>query len=198
MLRMYQRGDTIIEVLLAVTVFSLVSVGTMMVMNQGTSSAQRALEITLVKEQIDSQAEALRAAQQAYAVDKTSDEGSTWTQITNINSGNGTGSVPPASGNQCPDNYSGTSVFAMNGRTAGIIQGAQLLGAGATNAPPYSQVTYNNDDSAQNVYGLWIESGKSSGAPLAYDFTIHACWYSVGTNKPMELQTVVRLYDPAS
>ena len=48
-----QRGDTIIEVLLAVTVFSLVAIGAMMVMNQGTNSAQRSLEVTLVKQQIE-------------------------------------------------------------------------------------------------------------------------------------------------
>lgn len=64
--RRSERGDTIIEVLLAFTVFSLVSVGAMAIMNQGTNAAERSLEVTLVKEQIDAQAEALRAAQQAY------------------------------------------------------------------------------------------------------------------------------------
>ena len=60
-----QRGDTIIEVLLAFSIFSLLSVGAMTVMGQGTNASQRALEITLVRQQIDAQAEALRAAHQA-------------------------------------------------------------------------------------------------------------------------------------
>jgi len=43
------RGDTLIEVLLAVTIFSMLAVGVITVMNQGTHAAQRALEITLVR-----------------------------------------------------------------------------------------------------------------------------------------------------
>lgn len=61
-----QRGDTIVEVILAVTIFSLVAVGGMAVMNQGTAAAQRALEIGLVRAQIDAQADALRYAHNAY------------------------------------------------------------------------------------------------------------------------------------
>ena len=59
-----ERGDTIIEVLLAITVFSLVAVGAMTIMSQGTNTTQRSLEMSLVKQQIDAQAEALRAAYQ--------------------------------------------------------------------------------------------------------------------------------------
>lgn len=63
---MKQRGDTIIEVLLAVTVFSLVAVGGMAIMNQGAAMAQRSLEIGLVRQQIDAQADALRYIHNAY------------------------------------------------------------------------------------------------------------------------------------
>ena len=60
------RGDTLIEVLFAVTVFSLVAVGGISIMNQGTAAAQRSLEITLVRQQIDSQAETLRFLNASY------------------------------------------------------------------------------------------------------------------------------------
>ena len=62
-----QRGDTIIEVLLAITVFSLVGVGAVTIMNQGVNTTQRALEITQVRQEIDSQVDALQAAHQAYS-----------------------------------------------------------------------------------------------------------------------------------
>ena len=55
-----QRGDTLIEVLFAVSIFSAIVVGTIIIMNQGISSAQNALEINLVRNQIDTQAELLR------------------------------------------------------------------------------------------------------------------------------------------
>src|SRR5690606_19514648 len=58
-------GDTLIEVLLAVTIFSMVSDMSVAVMNRSSATAQRSLEVTLVKQQIDSQAEELRAAQHA-------------------------------------------------------------------------------------------------------------------------------------
>ena len=57
---MRNRGDTIIEVLLAVTIFSLVAVGSMVLMNRGVAMAQQSLETTLVRQQIDAQAEMLR------------------------------------------------------------------------------------------------------------------------------------------
>lgn len=60
------RGDTIVEVLFAVTIFSMVAVGGLALMNQGAAMAQRSLEIGLVREQMDSQAEALRYAHDAY------------------------------------------------------------------------------------------------------------------------------------
>ena len=66
MIRRGERGDTIIEVVFAVTVFSLVAVGGITIMNQGTATAQRSLEIGLVREQIDSQADALRYIHGAY------------------------------------------------------------------------------------------------------------------------------------
>src|SRR5687767_10750024 len=64
--RRAERGDTIIEVLFAVTVFAMVAVGSLSIMNQGTGSAQRSLEVTLVRAQIDAQAEAIRFIHQAY------------------------------------------------------------------------------------------------------------------------------------
>lgn len=65
---MRQRGDTIIEVIIAVTVFSLVAVGGITLMNQGAAMAQRSLEIGLVRDQIDAQADILRYLHSAHIV----------------------------------------------------------------------------------------------------------------------------------
>ena len=64
--RQRQSGDTIIEVILAISIFSLVAVAGLSVMNKGNASAQRSLEITLVRNQIDAQAEILRFWNAAY------------------------------------------------------------------------------------------------------------------------------------
>lgn len=65
-----KRGDTLIEVMLAVGIFSMVAVAVVAVMSGGTSSAQTALETTLAREEIDAQAEALRFIHSAYIADK--------------------------------------------------------------------------------------------------------------------------------
>lgn len=63
---MGQRGDTIVEVIFAFTIFSLVAVGGLALMNRGATIAQQSLEISLVRDQMDSQADALRYAHDAY------------------------------------------------------------------------------------------------------------------------------------
>ena len=61
----HERGDTIIEVMFAFVLFSMVIVGAFMIMNQGMALAQRSLEVTQVRQQIDSQVLLIRTAQQA-------------------------------------------------------------------------------------------------------------------------------------
>lgn len=68
----HRTGDTLIEVTLAVGIFSMVAIGIVAVMSGGTSSSQTALETTLAREEIDTQAEALRFIQSAYIADKDS------------------------------------------------------------------------------------------------------------------------------
>ena len=55
-----KKGDTLVEVTLAVGIFSMVAISIVSVINGSTSSAQTALEATLTREEIDAQAEALR------------------------------------------------------------------------------------------------------------------------------------------
>ena len=69
---MTKKGDTLIEVTLAIGIFSMIAIGVAAVMSSGTSGAQTALETTLTREEIDTQAEALRFIQTAYTIDKNS------------------------------------------------------------------------------------------------------------------------------
>ena len=66
----YKKGDTLIEVTLAIGVFSMIAIAVVSVMNSGTSGAQSSLETTLAREEIDAQAEALRFIQASYISDK--------------------------------------------------------------------------------------------------------------------------------
>lgn len=193
----HQRGDTIIEVLLAVTIFSLVAVGAMVIMNQGTNAAQRALEITQVRQQIDAQAEALRAAQQAFTVASNPDDPDlTWNQIADPTpTAHFDGSSSPTG---CPesetDDVSGS--FVMDTRNATKASTGWFNSINADDAPPYAKVDYT---AGTKAYGLWIERTFENGgdAPDAYNFTVRACWYGAGLSKPLLIDTLVRLYDPS-
>ncbi len=63
---MVRKGDTLIEVTLAVGIFSMVAVSVVTVLGNDTSDAQTALETTLAREEINTQAEALRFIQSSY------------------------------------------------------------------------------------------------------------------------------------
>lgn len=198
-----QRGDTIIEVLLAFTVFALVSVGALSIMNQGTNSAQRSLEAALVKQQIDAQAEALRAAHKAHGVKLATKDATTsaWEGVI----ASADSSTLAVTGATCPAFSGSNNIFIMNGRT-GVRHDAvpTSMASNDPNLPPYSRVVYRDPPDStvvEGAFGLWIEkqtrTAPVSGIPAAYDFTIKACWYGPGQTAPMQLQTVVRLHDYA-
>lgn len=187
MLGKFSRGDTIIEVMLAITIFSLVAMGTITIMNQGTNSAERALEVTQVKQQINSQAEALRAAQQAHLINPKS--GDAWNAVLALQDQ----PLLSVDGSKCPV-FSGKSVFVMNGHDGTYVPAQYMKTSDDTNAPPYARVIYDGNN-VQNTYGLWIEKSTQSGSPGYFDFRVRACWYGPGLSRPMTLETVVRLYD---
>lgn len=67
---MVKKGDTLVEVTLAIGIFSLVAISIAAVMTSSMGGAQTALETTLAREEIDTQADALRYLQSAYAANK--------------------------------------------------------------------------------------------------------------------------------
>lgn len=203
-----ERGDTIIEVLFAVTVFSLVAVGTLTIMNQGTGIAQRALEVTLVRQQIDAQAEAIRYIHQAYVtsfqVGSPAPTGTAaeWVKMTSKTTGKGANQASEfgqVAGTSCPATVPGERPFILNARKATVVGTAPLMVAPAgTSSPPFAQVQYNPDSSVARAYGIWIEAIPSTTANATgfVDFHIRACWESLGSSAPVTLGTIVRLYEP--
>ena len=68
-----KHGDTIIEVMMALAVFAVLSIITINLMNSGINNAQRTLEYTMARNEIDSQAEALRYIHQSYVAERQLD-----------------------------------------------------------------------------------------------------------------------------
>ena len=85
---MIKKGDTLIEVTLAVGIFSMIAIAIVAVMSNGVANAQTALEATLTREEIDTQAEALRFIHASHisSVNESSEDrkyAELWDTITN-------------------------------------------------------------------------------------------------------------------
>ncbi len=207
--RSLTRGDTLIEVLFAVTVFSLVVVLSLSLMNQGTSASIRALQISLVRQEIDSQAETLRFLNSAYVeafhagyapTSETTPAAEYYRMIENIT----TADISPFGGDKvtCPEAPNGS--FLLNTRTAKFRSFSGNPGLKQP-AEAFSQTVYNGDTLTAGQ-GVWIEAVRSTQKPAASnqsntrytDFHIRACWDAPGAGAPMNLGTIVRLYEPVN
>ena len=190
-MRKLNRGDTLVEVLLGVTIFSLVAVIALETMNRGMAIAQYSLETTLVRQQVDAQAEMLR-----YAHDMKND---TWKKLVDNNSVS-VSAVNDNEGNlgveKCPDDFS-TKEFAL-AATPSLASKISIL----NNPGDYKAAeTYARVDSdTKKTYGISVRLVKPSTTTGSrdsnkYDAYIKACWMPVGSKMPATIGTIVRLYD---
>lgn len=209
--RLNQRGDTIIEVMVAFAVFAMLAIGAMTIMNRGVSSAQQSLEMTLVRQQMDGQAEALRYLHQAYVADSeasgpsavfrdgimapdTSNPGEYVYMVDNASQFGGT----EGCSTEVPGHGFMVDTTHIDTVGSAIISGSSLHNMDDSTAPAFPQLT------SSDAYGMWVEAVKSesvvpSSAGTTYiDFHIRACWYSPTGEQPITLGTIVRLYVPAA
>ena len=198
------RGDTLIEVMFAVAVFALIAVTSLALMNQGMATSRRAVEITTVRAQIDAQAETLRFLQTAYVneyypgltynlTDATSTPAEEYYRI--VQRVDSTGSASKFGSRPCDSPPSNS--FVLNARTA-RVQTNYAFFKKPTNATA-AQVIY--DPATNNLTesnGIWVEGVRAArtGNSGYIDFHIRGCWDAAGVKTPMNLGTIVRLYEP--
>jgi hypothetical protein len=209
--------------LFAISIFSLIAVGGISIMNKGNAVTQRALEITLVRQQIDSQAEILRFLNSSYI--KAFDSGASidsygapdntalppitakpaywWASMTKEASSSGYLEILEASDFSLPSSICPAFIdnsFIFNTKTTELVK---LTTSNFLQPSSFSQLRFDiDDDSFVSSDGLWIEAVRSDDgvgdeSGLGYiDFHIRACWPSVGQEVPMTIGTIVRLYEP--
>ena len=205
--RTAQRGDTLIEVLFALTVFSLIVVASMSLMNQGTATSQRALEISLASQAVDNQAEALRYLHDAYvtnyqagyaSTDGLTVPGAQGQFYTIVHTIDATRRQATAFGGGASCPLIPDDAFVINTRSATVRSGSALFSEAST----YPQLVFQTPTSniLTRSEGLWIEGVRStsggSGTPGYIDFHIRACWNAPGLSVPSTVGTIVRLYEP--
>jgi type II secretory pathway pseudopilin PulG len=198
--RLFLKGDTLVEVLFAVTVFSMVAVGGLAIMNQGTAAAQRSLEISLVRSEIDAQAEALRFLNAAYiagyqpgvaSYDLSTPTGQ-WSRLQQAVRSADFAKFSDSTVCEAP-----SGSFIIDTRRAQVVRQVDGLFA---HPQTFSQLRYKSSEytELESVDGIWIEaisSPDSSGSGYI-DFHIRACWDALGQSVPATLGTIVRLHEP--
>lgn len=204
-----KRGDTIVEVIFGFAIFGFVAISVITLMNNGLARGQLALETTLVRNQMDSQAEALRLIHQSALLAKStkSTQGNVmynnWQLIKSKNNPN----LKPLSlvidKNSCMD----ITKFNQNAFAIDVRSNFLNVLTNLTNAKTYSRLIYGdlNDNNVisksknlLSVQGVWIDVKKinpGSGEKAYYDFYIRSCWSGPSSKVPTTLETIVRLYD---
>jgi len=167
-MRKFNRGDTLVEVLLGVTIFSLVAVIALETMNRGMAIAQYSLETTLVRQQVDAQAEMLR-----YAHDMKND---TWKKLVDNNS------VKEFALAATPSLASKISIL----NNPGDYKAAET----------YARVD-SDTKKTYGISVRLVKPSTATGSRDSnkYDAYIKACWMPVGSKMPATIGTIVRLYD---
>lgn len=199
------KGDTLVEVMVAVTIFSLVAVGAVSIMNRGAETAQRSLEITLSKQEIDAQAEAIRFLNASFIASYVrgaddsyyTGQAATWVNIPKV-------AMPSDFGitnsGDCPDRPSDSFVINTHTMTVQKLGTKMAPIKGPSVSPTYSKINYNSTltSNIDSVDGLWVEAVDGGTIDNAgyVDFNIRACWDSFGSSVPVTLGTIVRLYEP--
>ena len=194
-----ERGDSLIEVLLSMTILSMVAVGSMVTMNSGQSLVQNALFRTQVRSVVDSQTELLNFARgnttstvwnniQSYSyVNPTS------SQLATANESAASKYAPISGQSFCLyiDNNGNLNTVLYNSSSANIV-------IPSTNQQQiYDGLPTGSSSGTTPVCsGVWVNAVYYSGvAKPYYDFYIFGAWSPVGSNSGSQSRsiTIVRI-----
>lgn len=188
-----QRGDTLIEVLLAIGILTAAIVGGLAIMNRGNAEAYNALERSQVRAEVAGQAEMLHYLRDQYLLARANNQqpvsgtpAGLWEEIRTTYA---TDEDTPDQGD-CSEPRAGS--FFIN--TSGTDLAINAFSYPANEATDAAAVAGN---------GLWIEAvtpaayvGAQPAPQYGYiDFYVKACWNPAGGTIKQNLSTVVRLYE---
>ena len=180
-----KKGDTLVEVAFAIGIFSLVAITVVAVISASTSAAQAALETTLTREDIDSQAEALRfihdsyinGIQSAQTTDNKYEK--LWQEITGLAYNVGTNDIITYNPTTCSGLYE-------NGWVKGDVTPTQ-----SGHQPFIIDIRRLNDPSPSNIENIVITRRGSTAGPFAAATTYPRILYAGATSEDLYTQTQI-------
>lgn len=178
-----ERGDTLIEVLVAIAALATVITLFYSIMQSSFSQGQIALERSVTQARMNGQAAMLREAQNRYLTAQAAAARKTWTDIlSSVNDGRPLSSDEEA----CSANTTRKKFFlATNSSTSVASDYGGTLKADGSYPVPGS--------------GMWIEGYKvaspTGGGRAFYAFYLKSCWTSSFGGQDQAMRTIVRLYE---
>lgn len=179
-----QRGDTLVEVLMAIVIMSVIIVGTLTIMSRGLASGQLSVEHSQVRLHVNGQLDLLTYLRDQYLIDPNSAAAATWKQIldnTNTQPFEYDGTCAPTPAKLGPTN----TTFYLT-KAAGVVTRQPFN-------PALTPATI-----AIPGRGLWVEARNALQAtnPPYVDLVIRACWAASGGLGEQLTVTAIRLYTP--
>jgi prepilin-type N-terminal cleavage/methylation domain-containing protein len=183
-----QRGDTLVEVLIAITVLGVVVAGCMAIMNRSLVSILNSAERTAVRSEVNSQTELLH-----YARAKNP---AMWENIKKLAFVNNATNIVTAN-DQCKLTE-GSSLSTSKAGSFYITNEADL----PTLKNDLKANTHGKNLTARATTGkgIWIDAiyypavSGDNNVPY-FDFFIKACWTPLGNFPDSQTLTIVRIYD---
>ncbi len=202
MKNIFKKGDTIIEVTLAISIFAMLMVGSLSLMNAGLSRSQATMQLTMARNTIDAQAEALRFMNNAFISQHPRPTGEFTGPASQWLTATANSSTSASRLNECRSDFNATNILIVD--TVNMAVRKTGSGANFAESDTYPRLSFGADTNTISVpstylgaRGVWVEVVRpSSTAAKYYDFHIRACWMPSGSNVKTTLGTIVRLYDP--
>lgn len=186
-----ERGDTLVEVTVAMAVLGLMLAASLAVINRGLMGVSNAVERTSVRASLSSQAELLR-----YVFDDPVTNKVTYGKILDIFKY----AKPSKDLGQNGCKIGGGGFYLSVGGGTSPVEIHKLNQAGTTDLANnvYGQPEAA-DDNKGNSQGIWIEGDKHDGQgdmPGYIDFYVRACWTPHAAQQPGSgrMESNVRVY----
>lgn len=183
-----ERGDTLVEVTVAMAVLGLMLAASLAVINRGLMGVSNAVERTSVRASLSSQAELLR-----YVFDDPVTNEVTYKKILKRKLSNNLGQKGCEIGN-------GSGFYLSVGSSISPVEIHELNQAGTTDLANNVYGQPEAGDDKGNSQGIWIEGdkhdGQKDGMPGYIDFYVRACWTPYAAQRPGSgrMESNVRVY----
>lgn len=184
-----ERGDTLVEVTVAMAVLGLMLAASLAVINRGLMGVSNAVERTSVRASLSSQAELLRYVFDDPVTNKEAYKAILGRTKPNNNLGQ----------NGCKIGGGGFYLSVNNKTGTPPVEIHELNQAGTTDLANNVYGQPDAGDDKGNSLGIWIEGDKhdgQNGMPGYIDFYVRACWTPHAAQQPGSgrMESNVRVY----